>query len=83
MLVRDGTVIPHIELAQSTMQMDWSKLELVVYATDTKKAAQGLICLPSDNKLHSISLTKKDGVFVLDKDPLAGKVACKIQNYLP
>src|ERR1700743_953746 len=28
-LVREGAVIPHIKLAQSTMQMDWSTLELV------------------------------------------------------
>ena len=31
MLVRDGTVIP-INLAQSTQDMDWSHLELVVFA---------------------------------------------------
>jgi alpha-D-xyloside xylohydrolase len=80
-LVRDGAAIPLIKLAQSTIQMDWSNLDLVVYATDTQKSAQGLICLPSDNKLHSISLTKKKGKFVLDKDPLAGKVTWKIINY--
>src|ERR1019366_267268 len=28
-LVRDGAVIPHIALAQSTAQMDWSKIEYV------------------------------------------------------
>ena len=33
-LVRDGTVIPHIALAQSTAQMDWSKIELRVFAKD-------------------------------------------------
>jgi len=77
-LVRDGAVIPHINLAQSTAQMDWSKLELVVYATDTKKAAEGLICLPSDNKLHRLSLSRKNGTFVLE-DPLDGKVAWKIR----
>ena len=79
-LVRDGTVIPHIKLTQSAMQMDWSKLDLVVYATDTQKA-QGLICLPSDNKLHRISVTRKDNTFVLENDPLAGKVVWKIQSY--
>jgi alpha-D-xyloside xylohydrolase len=49
MLVRDGTVIPEIALAQSTLQMDWSKLDLVVFAKSTT-TAKGLICLPSDNK---------------------------------
>jgi alpha-D-xyloside xylohydrolase len=38
-LVRDGAVLPHIDVAQSTMQMDFSKIELVVYATDTQKTA--------------------------------------------
>ncbi len=82
-LVRDGAVIPHINLAQSTMKIDWSKIELVVYATDEQKTAQALICLPTDNKLHSLSLTKKDGKFVLDNDPLSGKVSWKIRAVLP
>jgi alpha-D-xyloside xylohydrolase len=62
------------------MQMDWSKLDLVVYAADAQKA-QGLVCLPSDNKLCSLSLTKKKSAFVLDNDPLKGKVVWKIQSY--
>ncbi len=82
-LVRDGAVLPHIELAQSTMQMDFSKIGLVVYATDTQKTAKGLICLPSDNKLHSLSLTKRRGKFILDNDPLKGKVNWKIKSTLP
>ena len=32
MLVRDGTVLPHIALAQSTQKMDWSKMDLAVFA---------------------------------------------------
>jgi len=31
MLVRGGAVIPHIKLAQSTAQMDWSSVEKVVF----------------------------------------------------
>ncbi len=81
-LVRDGAVLPHIDLAQSTMQMDFSKIELVVYATDTQKTAKGMICLPSDNKLHNLSLTKKNGGFILDSDPLAGKVTWEISVIL-
>ena len=81
--MRDGSVLPNIALAQSTMQMDWSKIELVVYATDAQKTAAGLICLPLDNKLHSLTLTKKDGRFVLENDPLVGKVAWKIKTISP
>jgi alpha-D-xyloside xylohydrolase len=79
-LVHEGAVIPHIALAQSTAQMDWSKLDLIVYATDTKKVS-GLICLPSDNLLHKISLVKKDNQFVMETDPFAGKVSWKIKLY--
>ncbi|MDY4601701.1 MAG: glycoside hydrolase family 31 protein, partial [Bacteroides uniformis] len=37
-LVRDGSVIPHLKLAQSTVEMDWSKMNLKVYSADKKQA---------------------------------------------
>ena len=79
MLVRDGTIVPQIQLAQSTMQMDWSKLVLVVFAKDAT-TANGLVCLPSDNVLHSLSLIKQGREFKLTSDPLAGRVTWEIQN---
>jgi len=77
MLVRDGTVIPHIQLAQSTLEMDWSKLELVVFAKNSP-VAKGLVCLPADNELRELMLNKKRGAFKLANDPLTGKVAWNI-----
>ncbi|HZL13875.1 MAG TPA: alpha-xylosidase [Verrucomicrobiae bacterium] len=77
-LVRDGTVIPEIKLAQSTKDMDWSKIDLAVFAKNSTKA-KGLICLPSDKVLHEISLNKNGGTFALATDPLAGKVTWQIQ----
>lgn len=79
-LVRDGAVIPHIKLAQSTMQMDWSNLELVVYATNAKKIL-GLVCLPADNVMHQISVGKKGNSFQLISDEFAGKVKWKIRAF--
>jgi alpha-D-xyloside xylohydrolase len=79
-LVHEGSVIPHIALAQSTAQMDWTKLDLVVFATDSKKA-NGLVCLPTDQVLHKISLGRKGGSFALDSDPYNGKVNWKIRYY--
>ncbi len=73
MLVRDGAVIPQIELAQSTEQMDWSKIRLQIFASKAGKAT-GLICLPSDNQLHPLELTKSNNQFSLEKDPLNGRV---------
>jgi alpha-D-xyloside xylohydrolase len=58
-LVRDGSVIPHIALAQSTAQMDWSKIELRIFAKDAT-TAKGLIFLPGDSELHELTLTKEN-----------------------
>ena len=80
MLVHDGTALPHIQLAQSTMQMDWSKLDLVVFAKEAT-AAKGLVCLPSDNVLRELSLNKTGTTFRLANDPLAGKVSWTVKTY--
>jgi alpha-D-xyloside xylohydrolase len=78
--VKEGAVIPHIKLAQSTVQMDWSQLELVVYAKDAQ-SAQGLVCLPSDKVLHKLSLAAKNGGFALASDSLPGSVTWKVRKY--
>jgi alpha-D-xyloside xylohydrolase len=72
MLVREGAVIPHIKLAQSTKFMDWSKLTLQVFG---EGKAEGYICLPEDNKLHSI--TVENGSLV--SNPVEGKSELVIQ----
>jgi alpha-D-xyloside xylohydrolase len=77
-LVRDGTVLPHIALAQSTAQMDWSKIELAVYARNAT-TAKGLIFLPGDKELHELTFTNQNGKFQLVSDPFAGKVTWKIR----
>jgi alpha-D-xyloside xylohydrolase len=79
-LVRDGTVLPHITLAQSTLQMDWSHLEMVVYAKE-QSTAHGLVCLPSDNQLRELSLSRQAGSFQWAADPLGGKVTSNIRSY--
>lgn len=55
MLVRDGSVLPHLKLAQSTSEMDWSKMSLKVYSAD-KKQAEGLICLSTDNRIQVVKV---------------------------
>ncbi|HEY5042630.1 MAG TPA: TIM-barrel domain-containing protein [Verrucomicrobiae bacterium] len=77
-LVRDGTAIPEIKLAQSTKDMDWSKLELHVFAKNASTAG-GLIFLPGESEAHQLTLTKSGDSFKLDADPLAGKVTWTIQ----
>lgn len=55
MLERDGSVLPHLKLAQSTAEMDWSKMSLKVYSAD-KKQAEGLVCLPADNRIQVVKV---------------------------
>jgi len=78
-LVRDGTVLPRIALAQSTTQMDWTKVDLVVFAKETPKAT-GMICLPTDNELRPIAVEKSASGWQLASDPLAGKVTWAISS---
>jgi alpha-D-xyloside xylohydrolase len=78
LLVRDGSVIPHIGLAQSTRQLDWSKLELVSFA-DKATSAKGFVCLPADNVLRQVALNKTGNALKLASDPLAGKVTWKLR----
>lgn len=75
-LVRDGAVLPHIRLAQSTKDMDWKNLELVVYST-TNASATGFVCLPSDNVLRTVSITNNH----LASDPFNGNVRWNIHSY--
>lgn len=79
MLVRDGAVIPHIKLAQSTKDLDWSNLDLVAFTS--QNTALGKICLPTDNVLKDINLTKKGKTFTLNTDPLGNKVKWNIKSY--
>lgn len=79
MLVREGAAIPHIALAQSTDKMDWSALEMVVFA-DTAREARGLVTLPSDNVLRRVSLSRKGDAFGVTADPLAGKVRWTVRR---
>jgi len=79
MLVRDGSVIPHIKLAQSTSQMDWSSIEMVVFAAQAQ-SAKGLVCLPADNVLRTVEAVRRNGAFVLASDPLAGKATSTVRG---
>jgi alpha-D-xyloside xylohydrolase len=59
--------------------MDWSKLELVVYAREAA-TAHGEVFLPGDRELHELTLAKQDGVFKLNEDPLAGRVTWQVRS---
>ncbi len=53
-LVRDGSIIPHVPLAQRTDQIRWDKVELKTYKADAKTCT-GLLFKPGDTQLQTIS----------------------------
>ena len=53
-LVRDGSIIPHVPLAQRTDQIDWSKIELKTYKADAKSCT-GLLFKPGDADIQEIN----------------------------
>ena len=79
-LVREGTVLPRIDLAQSTSKMDWGKLELAVFGGESA-TADGKLCLPADNKLQPLKLSKAGDAWKLDEDPQGGKVTWNITTH--
>lgn len=71
-LVRAGSVIPHIKLAQSTAFMDWSKIDLKVYA-GKDGTASGLVVLPGES-LKRVEVVSKGSKFELKENPFGSKV---------
>ena len=52
-LVRDGSLIPHVPVAQSTDKIDWSKMELKAYKADAA-VCEGLVFKPGDADVQSV-----------------------------
>jgi alpha-D-xyloside xylohydrolase len=76
LLVKDHTALPHLKVAQSTSELDWSNVELRVFSTDSSTAS-GLFALP-DGNLNTLRLESAPGGFALKNDPLARKVKWQI-----
>ena len=53
-LVRDGSLIPHVPVAQSTDRIEWNKVELVPYKADATNC-RGLMFKPGDKDVTEIS----------------------------
>lgn len=47
-LVRDGSLIPHVPVAQSTDKIEWDKMELRPYRSDPSVRCAGLVYRPGD-----------------------------------
>lgn len=79
-LVQDGAAIPHARLAQSTTQLNWETIELVLYVSETS-IAEGALCLPEDNVVHTLRLEPEAGNFMLTEDPLPGRVEWDVSRF--
>ena len=53
-LVRDGSLIPHVPVAQSTDRIEWDKLEWTPYKVDAPSCT-GLLFRPGDNDVQIVS----------------------------
>jgi alpha-D-xyloside xylohydrolase len=81
MLVKDGTAIPHIRLAQSTAEMDWREIELVIFSVEAS-VAEGWLCLPEEGQLHALRLEQEgeEDDFVLKEAPLQSEVDWRLRT---
>ena len=79
LLVRAGAVLPTVKLAQSTADIDWSNIELLTYGLNTTEG-KTRICLPSEQTLREVSITKKGKTWAVTNDPYQGKVKWSINN---
>jgi alpha-D-xyloside xylohydrolase len=77
-LVRNGSAIPHIALAQSTKDMDWSKIILKVFATERTNTAVAKVFLPGEDALQNILLNRKGNNFEVNKNTLNLKTTFKV-----
>ena len=78
MLVREGAMLPHVKVAQSTQDIDWKNIELVSFVLKSDKAV-AQICLPTDNLVKEVSLTKKGKKFVVVNDPFDKKITWTVK----
>lgn len=63
LLVRDGAVVPHVNVAQSTDEIDWDVLELRTYGEPQENPIVKLV--KPDGSILSVQLTKQDGALQL------------------
>ena len=53
-LVRDGSIIPHVPLAQHTGDIDWSKVELRPYRSSPDLPCTGILYKPGDEAIRTV-----------------------------
>lgn len=78
-MVRDGTVLPHVKLAQSTRDINWKDFDLRVFSSGNQ--AKGKIYLPGDETYNEVVLDKaEDGTFKVTTNPYKNRINYKIRK---
>ena len=80
LLVKEGAAIPHAHLAQSTSEMNWQEIELVVFGAETP-TTEGYVYFPEGDTVHHLRLERGQDGRVLTDDPLEGKVAWRVNMF--
>jgi len=70
-LIRDGAVIPHADLAQSTDGIDWKNITLVAFGDRPSGCS---VCLPSDGVLRRVGVVERNGALAVTSDPFRGRI---------
>ncbi len=78
-MVRNGAVIPQMQVAQSTGDLDWSNIELVAFSTGSE--AKGVLCFPSDNELREVVITKEGRSWMVNKEGLPEGIRFSSRSY--
>jgi alpha-D-xyloside xylohydrolase len=68
--------LPHLKVAQSTADMDWTNVELRVFSSDTAPVS-GLFTSPQTDVVN-LELNGSASGYKLKSDPLAGKVKWQV-----
>lgn len=72
MLVKSGTVLPMVKISQSTQDIDCGNMELVVFGNVAQAKAQ--VCLPSENVLREMTVSKKGKGYAVTGGSVGRKV---------
>ena len=76
-MVRDGAILPHLKVAQSTEDLDWSEMEMTVYSSGN--AASGMLCFPKDNQLREIKATKRGRTWRLSEGEIPAGISVRFK----
>ena len=76
LLVKDGSVIPRVAVAQSTADIDWNNVELRIFSTGNGPLST-TFALP-DGELQTLKLSSKGDVYEVSADPFSGRVKWQV-----